>query len=616
MRRGFRALTLGALIASLVPVARAEKNSVRQDGTDTDDQEFKAEAPDRPEDMPLALLPSPPSVQRKAPRPQALEAIDQLLDRLVATDPLLRERAARSLLEAKSDWIGGLSRRIDRIAEKADRSAMKRLLKDSRDRTRARLKEEIGGKVETPDYLEILHEHAQPNEQVWRDLTQLLGTSRMLTAIGSTAAVREIIRIHVRFGEFVRIDCQKQLEQLEDRSIAALIETRRHQAPKIAKWAEKRLDLRKKLNPQDAVRTDDPQALADTLVALGSLRDPESTQLLISFAGTEQSQIRNAARQGIALLGDVAAWQLRDAYLNTTGKRPPRDWTWKRTARELFTEFDRLRLEEIYGIFSSAKKARDAGDLAAMGVGFDQVLLLNPEFSQRAEMAEGYLKLADQLRSEKPKEALFMLERVTRISDSAALTNQALARRKLIEAQALRSQGIVDQKLVSDVKKLSPSLSSEASDVLNIGPLTNSWTRSSRYLVAGITTLLALAGAAWILLTAFLRRREVSTSAEPAGPPTGPKLTKSAAEDTGKSDENHSTPAESAASIETPTDEELLSSAGPTSEESTRAAPFPGEQDENSSQAPPNENDESAHEEDEETSKEGADASTERPQES
>ena len=403
-----------------------------------------------------------------------------------------------------------MSRRVDRIAERADKKAMKALLKKSREATRQRLREELRRKVETPDYLQIAHEHAAPAMQPWRDLTQLLAINRMLSAIGSTEAVREIIRIHVRFGEFMRIDCQKQLEELGDLAVAALIETRRHQAPKIAAWAEKRLRLRNRLTPHDAVRTDEPRALADILVALGSLRDPESTRLLISFAGTEQSQIRNAARQGIALMGNVAAWQLRDAYLNTTGKRPPRDWTWKRTARELFTEFDRLRLEESYKLFAIAKKAGESGNLKKMRDGFDKILLQHPTFERRAEMANDYLRYAESVRNSDHKAALIALERTERISDDEELIQRAQGLRKLLEATRLKEQGIIDQNLLLRAEQLSPNLASEASALRQTSVISSTWGGASRYLIATLTTILALGGAGWILLGGMRKRNDVS----------------------------------------------------------------------------------------------------------
>ena len=95
---------------------------------------------------------------------------------------------------------------------------------------------------------------------------------------------------------------------------------------------------------------------------------------MVSFAGTERSQVRDAARQAIALMGETANWQLRDAYENVVGKRPQRDWSWERTARELFGELDRLRSSEVSDLFEAGLKAQSDGDLERMRSAFDQVL--------------------------------------------------------------------------------------------------------------------------------------------------------------------------------------------------------------------------------------------------
>jgi HEAT repeat protein len=120
--------------------------------------------------------------------------------------------------------------------------------------------------------------------------------------------------------------------------------------------------------------------LAAVLVALGRVGDPETARLLISFAGTDRLEVRNAARQALVLLGEAAAWQLREAFLDTTGRTAPRDWTWKRLARELFTEFDRTRLAQVYEIYEQALAAHKKGDLVAMKQGFDRVLTQSPLF--------------------------------------------------------------------------------------------------------------------------------------------------------------------------------------------------------------------------------------------
>ena len=115
-----------------------------------DVKELSAQAPTRPSDMPLSLLPEPPPLELPAPRPASLEAIDDLLARLVHADANVRDGAARELLEVKPDWVSGLSRRIDRIAERADKGAMRLLLEKLRERAKKkRSKEEREEGVES-----------------------------------------------------------------------------------------------------------------------------------------------------------------------------------------------------------------------------------------------------------------------------------------------------------------------------------------------------------------------------------------------------------------------------------------------------------------------------------
>ena len=470
-----------------------------------DVKELSAQAPTRPSDMPLSLLPEPPPLELPAPRPASLEAIDDLLARLVHADANVRDGAARELLEVKPDWVSGLSRRIDRIAERADKGAMRLLLEKLRERAKKkRSKEEREEGVES---LGVVLENAAPDSAVWRDLAQTLAVSRMLKNIGSAESVRELIRVYVRFGEFMRIDTQLQLEALGERSIAGLIEAKRHQAPKISSWAQKRLDLLGKSIPHEAVRTKDPAALAEILVALGRTRDPDAARVLISFASTERSQVRTAARQGIALLGDVSAWQLRDAYLDTTGKQAPRDWTWKRTARELFTEYDRLRLAKVFELFEESKKAAEAGDWAKMRDGYDQVLALSPLFEQREQMAAGYMKFALDKEASEPEVAISALRRVERLSDKEEDRRRAESLRHVLEARRLRDGGIVDRGLIDKAIALDPESDFAEDELGRTAASSTGLPARTRYLLAGAVALVSVGGVGWLGFSTWRRRR-------------------------------------------------------------------------------------------------------------
>ena len=68
-----------------------------------------------------------------------------------------------------------------------------------------------------------------------------------------------------------------------DFGVAALIEARRHKADKIARWAERQLDILNKAIPSEAIRTDHHEALADILRAYGRCRDPDAARIILSW---------------------------------------------------------------------------------------------------------------------------------------------------------------------------------------------------------------------------------------------------------------------------------------------------------------------------------------------
>lgn len=463
-----------------------------------DDKEYSAEAAPRPSGMPLSPLPEPPKLELERPRPLALQALDGVLERITSPDPLVRERAAQELLEGKPDWVSAVAKRVDTVAEHADREAMSRVLGRVRDKARA-----AGASSNTPgdaDYLGFALGSAEPQSKPWRDLVQLLALARVLEALESTPAARELIRIYVRF-DFMRLDVQRRLERMGESAIPALYEAKRHPATKVADWAKKQLELRGRAVPQEAVRVRDPEVLSDVLLALGRAGELDAARLLVSFAGSDRHQVRLAARQALTLLGEASAWQLRDAYQDLTGKAPPRDWTWKRLARELFTELDRTRLANVFQRYEQALAAKEKGDLVAMKEGFDAVLAESPLFEAREEMAPLYLEFA--LRHPEPRQrALGALRRAERISHDEALRRRIESRRVLIEAELLEEQGLHDRALYERAASLDPKNTRAAREAPGqsggLGPV-------ARYALALTVVGLSLGGAGWVLWTA--RRR-------------------------------------------------------------------------------------------------------------
>jgi hypothetical protein len=166
--------------------------------------------------------------------------------------------------------------------------------------------------------------------------------------------------------------------------------------------------------------------------------------------------VREAARQAITMMGEVAHWQLRDSYEDLVGKKPPRDWTWDRTARELFGELDRQRLARVYALFDEGAKARSEGKLDAMREAWDKLLARSPLFEHRGEMAGGYLELANKKQDEDRPAALAAARRAERLATDDRERSRAKSLALTLEGEQLAAEGVADQVLFHRALELDP----------------------------------------------------------------------------------------------------------------------------------------------------------------
>lgn len=458
--------------------------------------------------MPLPPLPEVPSDDLGEPSREAVERVDDLLERISAAADNLRESAQREILEVEPAWIPAVESRLDRLAEEADRGAMKDTLLQIRRTTREALKGAgagDAGEVRTPDYLEMVVAHPRPQSKAWQDLVRVLALSRICVAHASVQSVRVLIQVYVRF-DFLRIDTQLELDALGERAVAALIEARRFPAEKIQSWARRQLDSLGKAIPSEAVQTENHQVLADVLRAYGRIRDPDAARIVISFANSERAQVREAARQAVAMFGETANWQLRDTYENVVGERPKREWNWERTARELFFEFDRLRMALVHELYKQGLDAWKRGDFGAMRRAYDKVLVRQPLFERRAEMAGGYLDYARVAKDDELDQAILALHRAQRVSTDEKQQDRISSMLLTLEADRLARERLVDQSLLRRALDLDPQ-NRRAVELLErlraAGPGPSG--EASRYLIAGAIGFFAFVA---IGVIAWIRPRE------------------------------------------------------------------------------------------------------------
>jgi hypothetical protein len=453
----------------------------------------------------LPELPRLPSLEVRDPAPADLAEVDDLLERISGEDAAARDDGVRRIAELTPRAVPALRRRLEGVASKADKEAMKRLLGDIRRKAKGESDEEQDPKEaasqdRTTDYLDFVLKQPRPKDEAWRALVRTLALRRMLETLGTTVAVRGIVEVYVRFGDFLRVDTQRSLARLGDKAVPALLEARRHPAEKIARWATRQLDGLGRVTPGQAAQIADPLVLADVLRAYGRTRDVDATRIVVSFAGSERGQLREGARQAIALYGETGHWQLRDAYENVVGKRAARDWTWERTARELFGELDRLRREEVIDRFEAGKKAEAAGDLDAMRSAYDEVLARAPFFERAPEMVDGYLRYADKFATERPDDAILALRRAERLSRTAPNHTKIESRLLTFEAERLSKKAVADRSLLGRALELDPANARARELEARIALPQTSSDQKLRYSIAAGIGALGLAGVLFVLL--------------------------------------------------------------------------------------------------------------------
>jgi hypothetical protein len=226
----------------------------------------------------LPELPRVPSLEVKDPAPADLAEVDDLLDRIGGEDAAARDDGVRRIAELPPRAVAAMRRRLEGVATKADKDAMKRLLGDIRRKAKGDSDEEpdptdAASQDRATDYLDLVLKQPRPRDEAWRALTRTLALRRMLETIGTTPAARGIVEVYVRFGDFLRVDTQRSLARLGDKAVPALLEARRHPAEKIARWATRQLDALGRVTPGQAAQIADPLVLADVMRAYGRTRD-------------------------------------------------------------------------------------------------------------------------------------------------------------------------------------------------------------------------------------------------------------------------------------------------------------------------------------------------------
>lgn len=482
----------------------------------------------------LPELPRLAPISLPEPDAASIKELDGLLDRLTSEDERARANARTALAEVSPSLVPAIRHRIQDLRGSLDREAAPRVLESARKAGRKTLKgkgegeAEDGAKkkkkakkdeddAESGDWLDFLLATPHAKDRDWKDVVSLVAMERMLTAIGTTPAVRELINLHSYFGEMLRVDLQRQILKLRDKAVPALIEARQHDAKIVQRWANKQLDILGRAIPGEAVASSDTQILADVLRAYGRTRDVDAERVILSFSNSDRIQLREASREAIAAVGEPGIWQLRDQYLSLTGNKAPKEWAWDRLARELFALYDRARLEEVYKLMDDGEAAASAGKIVEAVEAFDKVLARSPLFDRRKEMVKSYVERATQLEEAHRDDALSMMRKALRLDPKGELGKKLEAEIAYLEGAISVDRGAPDKTAFQKALTIDPqhAASKQALAALE-DKVVERQSLLPRYAAAGGIGLVAL------LAMILLARRRVPEEKRPEAPPPPP----------------------------------------------------------------------------------------------
>jgi hypothetical protein len=338
-----------------------------------------------------------------------------------------------------------IAARLDALKRSADRPATLALLYPPRPRPGAKGADKHTAEPRSADALERIMAAPRPADETWRNLASTLFLARVLAHIGTTPAVRELVAIYDGFGESLRPDIEQQIKAVGERSIPALIELRRAESREVRIFSGKLLELINKSVPGEAVQTGDNALLAEVLRAYGKTKDADAARVIVAFANSDRTEVRQAAREAAVLMGETGLYATREAYEGLVGKKPSADWAWDKVAKELFAAYDRARLAELYRLLDEGLVDYRAGRLDAMAAAFDRVLARAPSFDRRRDMVPGWLAYAKSLRDRDGPHAMSVLRRVLRIDPDGEHAREAESELCYLEAVEWEGHGVSDE---------------------------------------------------------------------------------------------------------------------------------------------------------------------------
>ena len=433
-------------------------------------------APALAEEAPAATVKVAEKAAEKAEKAEEAD-LGKLIAKLTADDAAGRREAAKAIEDLGADAVPAVAKELAALRKtSAAAPAVKLAAKEGGDLTDA-----------------LVATKTEPT--AWAPAVQTAVLMKGLAHAGTTPAVAEIIKVAGDQGGAFKPEVARHLKALGDKAVPALILSRKEPSSELRHWAAGQLEGMGKRIAGDAVQTKDNQVLAETLRAFAAVHDMDALPVLLSFVNSDRIQVRAAAREAVGQFGQDAVWKLREAYGNVVGKPAPETWTAAQTAKELFTAYDKLRLQEVYGLLDEGLAKEKAGDIEGAVAAFDKVLARQPMLDRRGEMVGAYVAYATKLEETDAPKSIATFRKALRLNPETARAPQVEAEIAYLEGKELQGRGVADPEPFKRALSLDPTHEKSRAELRRLD--TNADERDARFrsfAAAGAVVVVALAG--------------------------------------------------------------------------------------------------------------------------
>ena len=304
-----------------------------------------------------------------------------------------------------------------------------------------------------------------PNGAAYAVALRTSALIRALAHIATLESVRSMVAAAADHESAFRPEIARQLQKLGERAVPGLIVARKDPSPVTRHLAIATLEAMGKMRSGDMIQTKSNGVLSDALRAFGIVRDVDALPIVISFVNADRAQVRAAAREALSAYGADALPKLREAYSNLTGKAASDEWNAGDAAKQLFSAYDRIRLQEVYTLLDDGLAAQKDGKLDEAVALFDKVLARQPLFERRAEMVPGYVQYAQSLEERDRPAALAYFRKASRLDPTGPHAGQIDSAITTMEAEDLAARGLADADMFRRALVLDPGNAKARADL-------------------------------------------------------------------------------------------------------------------------------------------------------